>query len=135
MMRSLILALCGAALVVAPSQAADWGNVKGQIVFDGAPPAAKQLDVNKDQAHCLAKGAINSETWVINPATKGVKNVFVWLVSESGGKPAIHSDYKDPPKEPAKMDQPNCAFVPHCQGIREGQMLLVHNSAPIAHNV
>jgi plastocyanin len=135
MMRSLMIGCACLCLVAPPTQAADWGNVKGQIVFDGTPPTPKQLDVNKDQAACLAKGPIHSETWVVNPGNKGVKNVFVWLVSESGGKPTINPNLKDPPKEPAKLDQPTCAFEPHCQGIREGQMLKVHNSASIAHNV
>jgi hypothetical protein len=104
-------------------------------VFDGNPPEPAPLTVNKDQAQCLAKGPILDEKWVVNKGNKGVKNVFVWLTAADGGKPAIHPDFKDPPKDPAKLDQPTCAFEPHCQGIREGQILKVHNSAAIAHNV
>ena len=62
MMRSLLIGCFCLCLVVAPTQAADWGNVKGQIVFDGTPPTPKQLDVNKDQAQCLAKGPIMRRT-------------------------------------------------------------------------
>jgi hypothetical protein len=134
-MRPLILAMCCICPIAGSARADDWGTVKGQIVFDGNPPTAAQLNVTKDQAHCLAKGPIVSEAWVINNQNKGVKNVFVWLVSESGGKPKINPNLMAVPKEPAKLDQPNCAFVPHCQGMREGQILKVHNSAPIAHNV
>jgi hypothetical protein len=134
-MRSLILALCCTLLVAAPTFAQDWGTVKGQIVFDGTPPTASELNVNKDQAHCLAKGPINAENWVVNKENTGVKNVFVWLVSESGGKPKIHPELAKPPSTPATLDQPQCAFVPHCQGMREGQDLVVKNSAPVSHNV
>jgi hypothetical protein len=135
MMRSLVLALSSALVIGGSIQAAEWGNIKGKIEFDGQPPAAGQVNVTKDQQHCLEKGPIPMENWVINKQNKGVKNVFVWIEAESGGKPTIHPDLTAAPKEPAKLDQPHCAFEPHCQAMREGQFLHVHNSAPVSHNV
>jgi hypothetical protein len=135
MMRSLVLALCSAFVIGGSIQAADWGNIKGQIVFDGQAPTPGQVNVTKDQQHCLSKGPIPIENWVVNKQNNGVKNVFVWIEADGGGKPSIHPDLAAAPKEAAKLDQPCCAFEPHCQGMREGQVLKVHNSAPISHNV
>jgi hypothetical protein len=43
------------------AQANTWAkSVKGQVVFPGAVPQPKMLDVNKDQQHCLVKGPIVS---------------------------------------------------------------------------
>src|SRR5262249_8150451 len=119
----------------AAAQDAKWVTVKGQVVFAGTPPAPKKLDVNKDQAHCLSKGDILSQEWEINPTNKGIKNVVVWIAATGGAKPEIHPTLAKPPKENATLDQPVCAFVPHTVAMREGQTLVVQNTAPVAHNV
>jgi plastocyanin len=131
----------GLVLVVALSAAgaADdgWGTLRGRVVFDGEPPAAPELSVTSDQGHCLAKGPLANETWMVNKSNKGVRNAFVWLASDdsgSGAKLPTHPSLAAAPK-PAEVDQPNCAFVPRVVGLREGQTLIVKNSAPIAHNV
>jgi hypothetical protein len=136
----LFAGLVGLAVLTArPSPAADakgdWVTIKGQVVFAGDPPKQQPLNVNKDQAHCLSKGPVLSEEWVVNPSDKGIKNVFVWITSESGGKPQINPQLAQIKDKTVKLDQPVCAFVPHAIALRQGQTLLVHNSAPIAHNV
>ncbi|OAI42064.1 hypothetical protein AYO40_06780 [Planctomycetaceae bacterium SCGC AG-212-D15] len=114
-----------------------WGTVKGQIVFAADPPAAAKINVTKDQAHCLAKGALLSEAWVINPKNKGVRWTVIWLAPEPDSKTPlpIHPKLKDVPAKAAEIDQPCCAFVPHVLGMREGQQLIVKNSAPVPHNI
>ena len=47
----------------------------------------------------------------------------------------IHPSLQDVKEKKVTLDQPMCAFVPHCLAIREGQDLEVKNSAPIPHNV
>jgi len=123
---------------VADNDDKSWGTIKGQIVWDGgAIPEPKVLLVNKDQQHCLGKGPILSEDWVINKDNKGVRWTFAWLAPEPGGAAAlpIHPTLKDIPNKEVEMDQPRCAFVPHSLAMREGQVLVAKNSAPIAHNV
>src|SRR6266852_5204707 len=117
---------------------AAWGTIKGQIVYDGDPvPERKALNVNKDQEHCLGKGPILSEDWVINKQNKGVRWTFVWLAPEPGGAASlpIHPTLKEIQNKEVEIDQPRCAFVPHCLAMREGQVLVAKNSSPIAHNV
>jgi len=140
----LIAGLAGLlAVALSPAQANNsarpegWGTLKGQIVLAAgvAIPERTKLDVNKDQAHCLSKGPLLSDKWVVNEKNRGVKNALVWLVPEPGGSPlAVHPALKNPPTEPAVMDQPCCMFEPHVLAMRHGQKLIVKNSSPIAHN-
>jgi hypothetical protein len=125
---------------VADEQPAGWGTVKGQIIFDGdkVPDRAAQ-NVDKDQAHCLSKGPILSEEWVVNPKNKGVKWAIVWLAAtnnlKSPGTMPIHPSLAKSKVAEVVMDQPCCAFEPHVLALRDDQTLVFKNSAPVAHNV
>jgi hypothetical protein len=139
----LLCALCAFVVNLKASQAADkdselWGTIKGQIIWGGgAIPEPKVLNVDKDQKHCLSKGPILSEEWVINKNNKGVRWTLVWLAPEpkSGKKLPIHPSLKEIKVREVEIDQPCCAFVPHCLGMREGQVLVAKNPAPVSHNV
>lgn len=112
-----------------------WGTVKGQLVYGGAViPEPEKLKVDKDVGHCLSRGDIYSEAWVINKKNKGVKNVFVWLESANGQPLPIHPQRKPIPQKEAEIDQPCCMFVPHALAIREGQTIVVKNPSPVTHN-
>jgi plastocyanin len=136
-----ILAVLSATLLGRTARAADppqkWGNVKGQVVWGGsALPPQKSVKVDKDQEHCLSKGPIPEESWVVNSENKGVRWVFVWLAPEPGQpKLSVHPDLKAIKQSEVVIDQPCCRFEPHALAIREGQELVFKNSAPIAHNV
>src|SRR5205807_4024214 len=47
----------------------------------------------------------------------------------------VNPALKDLKKKPVVIDQPRCMFEPHALTMQEGQMLIVKNSASIAHNV
>jgi plastocyanin len=135
----------GAAAVLAsfgpaPSQAQNnqWVTIKGQIVWKGAIPVPGKPDIKTDKEHCLSKGGLVYEDLQINPKTKGVKNVWVYLKPATGNQfpaaainPALA---KAQPKEHV-IDQPCCQFVPRVLAVRDGDTLLVKNSAPVPHNV
>jgi hypothetical protein len=139
------LLTCGGTLVVlsvifANRTVADgpaWGDVKGRIVFDGAEaPAAKVINVDKDQNHCLSKGNLHTEDLVVNKKNLGVRWVFVWLAPEKDAPPLqVHPNLQKIDKKTVEIDQPCCQFIPHALALREGQELVAKNSSPIAHNV
>lgn len=129
------------------AQDGNWGTLKGRVTWGGAKvPVQEEIEIpanNPSKADCLKanKGKPPlDETWVVNADNKGVRNVFVWLVGTAGpkGKQAIpvHPSLKVIPKEQLKVvvDQPACSFLPRALALREGQTLLVKNSAPFAHN-
>lgn len=134
-------ALCIAFMLGNPAPGNDpqWTSIKGQITFDGEPKAVAPLNITVDQAHCLDKGKLSDETWIVNKTNKGVKNVFIWLASDaasaSGKDLPVHPSLREVKSIRVEIDQPNCAFHPHAVGIREGQTLVVKNSSPITHNV
>jgi hypothetical protein len=128
----------GAALALvlgAGSAQAQWGTIKGQVVFDGKPPAQVEAKVDKDQQHCLSKGKIYTDAYVVDPKTKGVRWVVVWLQDPKNPKAALktHPTLKNPPAK-VEIDQPCCKFEPRVLAMREGSQLVVKNSAPIPHN-
>lgn len=114
----------------------NWGSLKGRIVWEGDKlPDPEELKVDKDQKHCLEKGKLYSEEWVVNKDNKGLRWVLIWLVPSAVGKPlAIHPSLKEIKQKEAVMDQPCCAFVPHVVAMREGQDFIAKNSSPISHN-
>jgi hypothetical protein len=117
---------------------AGWGTIKGQVVLkDGVEvPKPVKLNVDKDMAHCLSKGNIFSEEWVVNK-NRGVRDVFVWLTPDPTdriGVPPIHPDLKAIKTKEVAFDQPCCKFEPHALAIRVGQLVVAKNSSPISHN-
>jgi len=150
-----------ALLSALPTLAADddkWSTVKGKVVFDDSkhkiparefPPAAKGKELPK----CAANDKdFLTEDWVVNPKTKAVRDVFVWLAPDptanewaqlKAGKlkkfpsfkeEQLHPDLKAVAPNTVEMDQPCCRFIPHALGVRVGQTVVVKNSASIAHN-
>jgi hypothetical protein len=123
-----------------PAQAQNgWGTVTGQVVFgEKAIPKNEKAKVDKDMAHCLSKGDILKNELVVNPKPPhGIRWALVWLtgVDDLKSTKAIptHQALKKMDKE-VSIDQPCCVFEPRVLGMREGQDLVIKNSAPIAHN-
>jgi hypothetical protein len=126
---------------MADDQPAGWGTVKGQVVFAGdkIPERVKQ-NVDKDKEHCLSKGDILNEDWVVNPKNKGVRWAIVWLAADNNLKnPAkkmpIHPSLAKSKTPEVVLDQPCCAFEPHVLAMRDDQTLVFKNSGAVAHNV
>jgi hypothetical protein len=111
-----------------------WGTIKGEIVFDGDKlPENPKLDVTKDPDHCLSKGPLMGEEWVVNPTNKGIRWIVAFLKAEPGKKLPVHENLKAPPAD-AELDQPCCAFVPHVLAMRDDQKVLIKNPAPVPHS-
>lgn len=125
----------------APAAAADaegWGTIKGQVVWAGDKvPERAPLKVDKDQNACLKNGPLLDDKLVVNPKNKGVRWAAVYLMNAGGFKKAIpvRPSLKDIKKKVVEIDQPCCLFEPHMLALREGQTLVVKNSAAIPHNV
>lgn len=143
MMRiALPLTLLMLGSLSAEAVAQQWGTVKGQVVYGGpSVPDRDKINVTKDRQHCLSKGPLLNDEWVIDENTKGVENAVVWLipnVKKRGVKfpeDKIHPALKQPRNKQVFMDQPCCMYEPHVLVARAGQEFIVKNSSPIVHNV
>jgi hypothetical protein len=134
----MVSAIAAMLFVVGPTPAQSWGAIKGQIVFSGDKvPTPEKANVDKDQGHCLSKGAIYKNNLVVNEKNKGVRWVLVWITDakkvDPSFVPPIHPSLKKF-KETIEIDQPCCIFEPRVIGIQVGQTLVIKNSAPIPHN-
>lgn len=131
-----ISALAVAIAVCCPGLAsAQWGGIKGQVVLDGAMPDLKDLikkgdQAAKDAAVCAKEGVPN-EKIIVDPATKGIANVVIYLRK----KPAkIHPDLAKPKAATITFDQVGCKFIPHVSIIQVGQSVNVLNGDAVSHN-
>jgi plastocyanin len=126
----------GAAPSSAPTKAEGWGTLKGQITFNGTPPAPKELveqgKAPKDPTVCAKDAPIPSERLVVDGATKGVKNVLVYIP-----KPTAVNEEAKSAASTAKVefDQKNCTFIPHVVAVMVGATVDLKNSDPANHNI
>jgi len=114
-----------------PAGEVGFGDITGEVVFDGdAPPAellVKKGDNVKDSAVCAAEDVPN-ETLEVNADSKGIKNVFVYLEKAPAG-----AKIEEPTGE-VIFDQKVCRFLPHCLLMRSKQKVLVMSGDSVAHN-
>ena len=125
----LLPALAGLA-IVANTAAAQTGSVKGSFIYKGEPPTLEPLIINKDQQAC---GKAQPQKLLVDPATKGVANIFIWIARVN--EKDIPSELKKPKEAEVVIDQKDCVFLPHCLIARAGQTLKMLNGDPVAHNV
>jgi len=134
MTASKQILILSAIAVLALSRAAvaqEWGNLEGTFVLKGNPPTPAKISPTKDPEVC-GKHPLVEEALVVNPDNKGIQNVVVYLADTA--KPKIHPDYEKDAKGEVVLDNENCRFSPHVQGIRVGQSLVIGNKDPIGHN-
>ncbi len=116
-----------------------YGTLTGRVTFDGTPPNLTPL-VNqgdagvKDSSVCSIE-AVPDESLEIDPATKGIGNVVIYLAKPPKYiNPDLASAETD--VEPAVFDQKGCKFFPHILPVRVDldQPLVVKSDDGIAHN-
>ena len=133
MKKLILVAVCGV-MSSAAALADGWGGVSGQIIVNGNAPAPILLHAKgaaiKDAEVCAAADTYSEEV-VVDKASKGLANVFIYLTR---APKKIHPDLEKP--EPAKVifDQKGCVFLPHSLIVRSGQTVEVISGDPIAHN-
>jgi hypothetical protein len=105
------------------------------------------MAMHADKTCCLA-GKANEKvdlTWLVDPKTKGVANVVIWLKAPPGTSFPIHEKFKVR-KEIIEIDQPHCAFLPRVavynpyymengKKVPTGQQMLMRNSSTVNHNI
>jgi hypothetical protein len=84
--------------------------------------------------------------WRVNSKNNGVKNVMVWLAPGDNGYFKLSDGDKKPTRDKVIIDQPHCAFEPHCEvafthysegtkPVSTGQTVVFMNTSKnIAHN-
>ena len=95
-------------------------------------PLAAQGKAPKDPEVCAKEAPIPNERLVVDAASKGVKNVLVYIPKPT----AINDEAKSAASQvEVVFDQKNCIFEPHVLGVMNGAKVQVKNSDPVNHNV
>jgi hypothetical protein len=158
---AVVLAACGLLVIGSAGHAQQvlkstgWGSLSGKVTLDknAAIPEpvslVPKMMMHVDKACCLDPNAKDAEkmdsTWIVDPKTRGVANVVVWLKLPKGTYFPIPDRLKVR-KEEIIVDQPHCAFIPHVSAynpvyfdgdkeVATGQKLIIKNSAVVPHNI
>ncbi len=129
----------------------DVATITGQVTYEGDLPTPALIGAiagHADASICMRGGPPDTTdpTWRVDPASKGVANVVVYV------QPPKDYYFKKPDdklktwEDAPIVDQPFCAFHPHVlvlypqyydgkQLAPTGQVLKVINSAEIGHNI
>ncbi|MFQ5678782.1 MAG: carboxypeptidase regulatory-like domain-containing protein [Gemmatimonadota bacterium] len=112
-----------------PGPGAAGGRIEGVVHFQGEAPSPEKIEVNQDVTVCGT--SILSETFVVSPKNRGLKNVLVTVEGLSGARPG-------PRTSTATIVQEGCIYRPHFQVVElgaEGTQLLIRNEDGILHNI
>ncbi len=104
------------------------GKLTGRAVLKGTPPANPVIKMSGDPV-CAGQHPDGATFQNVVVKDGGIDNVFVYV------KDGLGNFYFEVPKEPAKLDQQGCRYLPHVLGVRVGQPLEVSNSDDTMHNV
>lgn len=133
MIRSFWKSLTLVGLMACGAQAAGFGDLTGQILYDGDAPTPDALSITKDADFCGKHMLVNEEL-LVDPETKGVSNVLIFIRSKIAEKDINPEVVKELP-EKVRFDNKNCRFEPHVTGVWVGKQILdFHNSDPVGHN-
>ncbi|QDT55051.1 hypothetical protein Pan44_30920 [Caulifigura coniformis] len=136
--RWLVLGMAAVAGLQAPSivHAAETGTIVGQFIYDGAvptlaPKVAKGDATARDAATC-ANDEVPDESLVVDPESKGIANIIVYLRKAPANIPA---ELKESKEKNLVVDQKGCRYFPHVLAVRTDQTVTCVSSDPVAHNV
>jgi hypothetical protein len=108
------------------------GSIEGWVRFGDQYPKPKTVTADRDVEACGTEH--ESEKFVVDPETKGLKNVVITLEGVTAGKPF--------PEGALTVDQAGCRYDPHVQiayltegGAADGVDLTVTNDDDVFHNV
>jgi plastocyanin len=104
--------------------AAGTGALGGKVTLSGLPPKLAPLPVTRDMKLC---GTNKPDESLEVSAGGGVKNAVVWFTDVPLPKATKATK--------AKLDQQQCAFVPHVLAAPLGATVEVVNSDKVLHNV
>ena len=111
---------------------AETADLKIRFEYEGDTPKVEMVKVDKDVAFC-GKQPLPEEGLVVNPETKGIKNIALYVFTGRGGTDAdlVASEGSDKVYELANKD---CRFEPHVLVTQVGDTLKITNPDQVAHN-
>lgn len=130
----LALAVCACGFpAISSARAAEWGDLRGRFVYGGEAPERAKLELNKDIEFCSQHAPLD-ESLVVDPQSRGIANVVLWLEVPRGTKLPVHESYAKQARAEVRLKNEGCRFDPHVCVLQTTQTLLIENADPVAHN-
>ncbi len=127
-MKSLLIP-CGAVFALLLAGDSNAATVTGKIVFSGAKPAVRNIDMSANPACQRAHPTPQkSETAVLN-ANGTLRYTFVWI------KSGLPTKQWPVPTAHAEIDQKGCMYTPHILAVMTNQPIDIKNDDPTNHNI
>jgi len=122
------------ALVCSPLSAQEYGNLKGQFIYDGQAPAPEAIKLLPGVAPECAAHKPMEESLLVG-SDGGIANVVVFIQPKTvGQKITPHPDYAKTAADEVVLDNHQCRFEPRVLAMRAGQKLKIKNSDDFGHN-
>jgi plastocyanin len=102
------------------------GSIKGKVVFVGAVPAPKRVEVTIDQYLC---GTEKDAADLLLSPQKEIRNAVVWLENPPANAAWPKRDEK------VEMDQKGCVYIPRIVVVPVGGTVDFLNSDRLLHNI
>lgn len=112
-----------------------WGSVTGQFLLAGEVPQPRVLvaegDTRAKDSAISAVKTIYSEELIVDPKSKGIANVFVYVRKV----PKIHPDLLHSKTKTVVCESDGLVYKPHAMLLRTDQQLVCKNADPVVINV
>ncbi len=106
-------------------------QLTGQLIYQGEPPTPPKVVLNKDIEFCTPHDP-PYERLIVDPETKGIANVVVWLYLRRGEQAPEVTEGVLP--DSVTLDNAGCRLAPHICPVRTGQTLKLGNEDQVSHN-
>lgn len=108
------------------------GAIKGVATWKGDVPKAEPLKVNSDTGFCGQ--TVTPDSLVVDPASKGVQFVLVYLEKIDQGKAPEKKYWLHMGKTPERPDSQVCRFEEHVWAFVRTQTIALENFDRVLHN-
>ncbi len=127
MIRTVITYGCW--MLASATSAGQTATLQMRFVLDGAPPPVKQIDVAP--AFAPAVGPIIDERLLVDPKSRGIKNILVYVYTGREG-----TKIEVPPRQNQRrrLTMANARFDPHILIAQAGDTLELVERGPNQHN-
>lgn len=115
-----------------PAEDNRWGHLTGRFVYDGQPPEVKMFRITKDAE--VFGDELADESLLIDPETRGLANVVIYLLPDKKDETPTHPSYEDSADAKVELVTQGGRFVPHVLLLRTTQTMHQLNRDPVGHN-
>lgn len=130
MLTRLITVVAVAAILAASGSAQEWGDIEANFFLKGSFTPEK---IVPDRG-LLQIAPLTRENVVVDPKTRGIKNIAFYILPTPGQELPVHPLYKESAGGKVTLEIKNGRFQPHLLAVRTTQTLEIANNDFVGYN-